>query len=192
MTPALARAAIRSAQQKQAIDKYNREVRLHSGAVNKAVNDFNREVRAYNAKARAHNSRVENQRQRLNQEIRRLQSRRTPTTFVTYRTSVTTLTQTYMAAETRLASGHLTNAGRELVNRGSEEAGNSVYLLNAMDGDGAAEDDPTEEELRGPSIQSELAAFGQDPVDRWTGALFSLSPRSPMPRGTSARALARF
>ena len=181
MTPAQARAAIRSAQQKQkqAIDKYNREVRQHNAAVKKAVNDFNREVRAYNAKARAHNAKVENQRQRLNQEIRRLQSRRAATTFVTYRTSVTTLTQSYAAAEARLASEYLTTAGRELVNRGSEEAANSVYLLNAMDGDGAAEDDPTEEELRGPSMQSELAAFGQDLVDRWTGALFSLSPRNP-------------
>lgn len=181
MTPAQARAATRSAQQKQkqAIDKHNREVRRHNAAVKKAVNDFNREVRAYNAKARAHNARVENQRQRLNQEIRRLQSRRTPTTFVTYRTSVTTLTRSYGAAETRLANGPLSAAARELVDRGSEEAANSVYLLNAMDGDGAAEDDPTEEELRGPSMQSELAVFGQDLVDRWTGALFSLSPRNP-------------
>ena len=86
--------------------------------------------------------------------------------MVTYRTSVTTLTQTYTAAESRLAGGSLSAAGRELVDRGSEEAANSVYLLNAMDGDGAAEDDPTEEELRGTSMQVELATFGQDLVDR--------------------------
>lgn len=128
---------------------------------------------------RANNAKVENQRRRLNQEIRRLQSRPAETTFVTYRTSVTTLTQTYTAAETRLAGGSLSAAGRELVDRGSEEAANSVYLLNAMDGDGAPEDDPTEEELRGPSMQAELAAYGRDLVDRWTGALFSLSPRNP-------------
>lgn len=181
MTPAQARAALRSAQQKQkqAIDKYNREVSRYNAAVKKAVNDYNREVRRYNAKARAHNTEVENQRRRLNQEIRRLQSRPTAPTFVTYRTSVATLTQTYTAAETRLAGGGLSVAGRELIDRGSEETANSVYLLNAMDGDGAPEDDPTEDELRSPSLQSELVAFGQDLVDRWAGALFSLSPRNP-------------
>lgn len=181
MTPAQARAALRSAQQKQkqAIDKYNREVNRHNAAVKKAVNDYNREVRAYNAKARAHNAKVENQRRRLDQEIRRLQSRPAATTFVSYRTSVTRLTQSYTAAETRLAGGTLSAASRELIDRGSEEAANSVYLLNAMDGDGAPEDDPTEDELRSPSMQAELALFGQDLVDRWTGALFALSPQNP-------------
>lgn len=181
MTPAQARAALRSAQQKQkqAISKYNREVNRYNAAAKKAVSDYNREVRVYNAKARAHNAKVENQRRRLNQEIRRLQSRPAATTFLTYRTSVTTLTQSYTAAETRLAGGTLNAEGRELIDRGSDEAANSVYVLNAMDGDGAPEDDPTEDELRSPSMQAELAAFGQDLVDRWTGALFSLSPQNP-------------
>lgn len=181
MTPAQARAALRSAQQKhkQAISKYNREVNRYNAGVKRAVSDYNREVRAYNAKARAHNAQVENQRRRLNQEIRRLQYRPAATTFVTYRTSMITLTQSYSAADARLAESNLSPAGRELINRGSDEAANSVYLLNAMDGDGAPEDDPTEDELRSPTMQAELAAFGQDVVDRWTGALFSLSPQNP-------------
>lgn len=180
MTPAQFKAAANKAQrqQKQAIDKYNREARRHNAAVKKAVNDYNREVRTYNTKARAHNAKVENQRRRLDQEIRRLKSRPAATTFVTYRTSVETLTRTYMATEESLAGRTITPAGREMIDRGSEEAANSAYLLNAMDGDGAAED-PTEDELRGPSMQAELAAFGQDLVDRWMGALFSLSPSNP-------------
>lgn len=143
------------------------------------MDDNNREVRAYNSKARAHNAKVDNQRRRLNQEIRRLNSRPATTTFVTYRSSVETLTRTYTATEEQLVGRSITPAGRELVDRGSEEAANSVYLLNAMDGDGTPEDDPTEDELRSPSMQTELVAFGQDLVDRWTGALFSLSPRNP-------------
>jgi hypothetical protein len=172
---------MRTAQQKQkqAIDKYDREARRHNSSVKKAVTDYNREVRAYNAKARAHNAKVENQRRRLNQEIRRLNSRPTATTFVTYRSSVNTLTRTYSAAEERLTGRSLTPAGRELVDLGSEEAANSVYLLNAMDGDGSPEDDPSEDDLRSPSMEAELSVFGQDLVDRWTGALFSLSPRNP-------------
>lgn len=181
MTPAQFKAAVNKAQrqQKQSVDKYNREVTRHNTAVTKAVSGYNRDVRTYNSKARAHNARVENQRRRLNQEIRRLNARPAATTFGTYRSSVETLTRTYTATEDSLAGRTLTPVGRELVDRGSEEAANSAYLLNAMDGDGGDEIDPTEDELRSPSMQSELAIFGQDLVDRWTGALFSLSPRNP-------------
>lgn len=181
MTPAQYQAATRKAQreQKHAIDKYNREVSRRNAAVKKAVSDYNRDVRAYNSKARAHNAKVENQRRRLNQEIRRLNSRPATTTFVTYRTSVETLTRSYSVTEEGLAGRSLSVTERELVDRGSEEAANSVYLLNAMDGDGAQEDDPTEEELRRPSMEAELSTFAQDLVDRWKGALFSLSPSNP-------------
>lgn len=180
MTPAQFKAAVNKAQreQKQAIDKYNREARRNNAAVKRAFDDYNRDVRAYNAKARAHNARVENQRRRLEQEIRRLNSR-PATTFVTYRASVESLTRTYAETEDRLAGRPVAPAGRELIDLGSEEAANSAYFLNAMEGDGTPEDDPTEDELRSPSMQTELATFGQDLVDRWTGALFSLSPRNP-------------
>jgi hypothetical protein len=181
MTPAQFKAAVNKAQreQKRAIDNYNREARRHNAAVKKAVNDYERDVRAYNVRARAHNAKVENQRRRLDQETRRLKSRSATTTFVTYRASVETLARTYTATEESLTGRVITPAGRDLVDRGSEEAANSAYLLNAMDGDGDADQDPTEDELRGPSMQTELAAFGQDLVDRWTGAVFSLSPSNP-------------
>lgn len=181
MTPAQFKAAVNKAQrqQKQAIDNHNREARRHNAAVKKVVGDYNREVRAYKTKARAHNAKVENQRRRLNQEIRRLNSRPATATFVTYRASVEALARAYTETEQSLAGRTITPAGRDLVDRGSEEAANSAYLLNAMDGDGAAEEDPTEDELRGPSMQAELATFGADLVDRWTGALFSLSPSNP-------------
>lgn len=181
MTPAQFKAAANKAQrqQKQAINKYNREVRRYNSAVKKAVNDHNREVRAHNAKVRTHNNQVKNQRRRLEQEIRRMNSRPQTKTFISYRASVETLARTYTETESALTDGVLTPAGRELVDWGSQEAANSAYLLNAMDGDGEPEDDPTEEELRDPSMQEELEMFGQDLVDRWTGALFSLSPRNP-------------
>lgn len=181
ITPAQLRAAVNKAQrqQKQAIDKYNREARRYNAAAKKAVNDYNRDVRVYSAKARAHNAAVKNQRWRLDQEIRRLNSRPAARTFVTYRSSVETLARAYADTETNLARRTITPTGRDLLDRGSEEAANSAYLLNAMDGDGSTEDDPTEDELRGPSMEEELAAFGPDLLDRWTGALFSLSPSNP-------------
>lgn len=181
VTPAQFKAAVNKAQrqQKQAIDKYNREARRYNAAAKKAVNDYNREVRKYNAKARVHNAEVRNQRRRLDQEVRRLNSRPAASTFVIYRSSVETLASTYAETEESMVGRTVTRAGRDLLDRGSEEAANSAYLLNALDGDGATEEDPTEDELRGPSMQDELAAFGQDLVDRWTGALFSLSPSNP-------------
>jgi hypothetical protein len=81
--------------------------------------------------------------------------------------------------EAGLAGRSLSVTEREFVDRGSEEAANSVYLLNAMAGDGAQENDPTEDELRRPSMEAELSSFAQDLVDRWKGALFSLSPSNP-------------
>lgn len=181
VTPAQFKAAVNKAQrqQKQAIDNYNREARRHNAAVKKAVNNYNREARTYNAKARAHNAKVENQRRRLEQEIRRMNSRPAATAFVTYRSSVESLTRSYTATEEGLAGGSIAPAARDMVDRASVEAANSAYLLNALDGDGAPEDDPTEDELRRPSMQAELSTFGQDLLDRWTGALFSLSPRNP-------------
>jgi hypothetical protein len=76
VTPAQFKAAVNKMQrqQKQAVDKYNREARRHNAAVKKAVGDYNREVRAYNAKARAHNAHVRNQLTRLRPNTSRRRS----------------------------------------------------------------------------------------------------------------------
>lgn len=51
MKPAQLKAAVNKAQreQKQAVDKFNREARHHNAAVEKALGDYDRDVRAYNA-----------------------------------------------------------------------------------------------------------------------------------------------
>lgn len=181
MTPSQIRAAIQKAQrdQKRAIDNYNREVRRHNAVVKKAVDDFNREARNYNSRARAHNREVENQRRRVSQEIQRLNSRPTSTTFVAVRASTETFVRTYESVETALASRSLDPQDRRFLDLVSEEAANSAYLINALDGDGAPEDDLDENELRSPSLVDELTRFGPDLVSRWTGALFALSPANP-------------
>lgn len=174
MTPAQLRAALQKAQrdQKRAVDKYN-------AALKKAVDGYNREVRTYNSKARAHNRQVENQRRRINQEIARLNARPAGVTFTTYRASTATLVQTYNTVESDLASSRVSPAAQRFVDLASDETANSVYLVNALEGDGASEDDLSEEDLRAPSLAAELAAFGQDLVNRWTGALYALSPHNP-------------
>jgi hypothetical protein len=180
ITPAQYRSAVQKAQrdQKRAIDDYNRLARKHNAAVKKAVNDYDREVRNYNSKVRAHNRQVENQRQRIKQEVARFNSR-SATTFVTYHASTRALVHTYETAEARLAYRPASPVDQRLLDMASDEAANSVYLANALDGDGEPEDDPTQEELRAPSMASELAKFGEDLANRWTGALYALSPHNP-------------
>lgn len=181
MTPAQFRAAVQKAQrdQKRAVDAYNREVRKYNAGVKKAVNDYNREVRNYNTKARAHNREVENQRRRLRQEVKRLQSRTSSTSFVQYRQSTNTFVQTYERADASVSSAPGKTANHHFLDLVSDEAANSVYLANALDGDGDAAVAFTEEELREPSLADELRHFGEDLVSRWTGALYSLSPANP-------------
>lgn len=181
MTPAQFKAAVQKAQreQKRAIDNYNREARKYNAGVKKAVSEYNREVRSYNTRARAHNREVENQRRRLRQEVARLNARPVSSTFVTYRQSTNAFVQTYDRADIGLRSGQASPADHRFLDLVSDEAANSVYLANALDGDGDAEDAFTEDELRAPSMATELQYFGDDLVNRWTGALFALSPQNP-------------
>jgi len=180
MTPAQFRAAVQKAQrdQKRAIDKYNSEVRRYNAGVKKAVDDYNRTVRNYNSKARAHNREVENQRRRLRQEVARLNSRPS-TAFVQYRQSTTTFVETYERADVSLAASPGSAADRRFLDLVSDEAANSAYLANALDGDGDPASDFDVEDLRAPSLAVELGHFGDDLVRRWAGALFALSPDNP-------------
>jgi len=163
MTPSQFRAVVQKVQREQ----------------KRAIDNYNREVRNYNSKVRADSRQVENQRRRINLEIARLNARPASTTFTTYRASTATFVRTYSTVESSLASRPVSPIARRFVDLASDETANSVYLVNALDGDGAPEDDPTEDELRAPSMATELAAFGHDLVSRWTGALYALSPHNP-------------
>lgn len=181
MTPAQYKAAVQKAQrdQKRAIDNYNREARKYNASVTRAVDNYNRQVRNYNSKARAHNREVESQRRRVRQEIARLNSRPASTSFSAVRTSAQSFAGVYEAVETHFESAAMSPADRRFLDAASEDVANSAYLANALDGDGEPEDDPTEDDLRSPSMTSELGVFGDDVVSRWTGALFALSPLNP-------------
>lgn len=181
VTPAQFKAAVQKAQRdrKRAVDAYNQAARRHNAGVKKAVNDHNREVRNYNSRARAHNREVENQRRRIRQEVARLNSRPSSPTFATSRASTNAFIDVYDKADASLASGPASAADRRFLDLVSDEAANSVYLANALEGDGDAPDAFSEDDLRAPSMQSELRHFGDDLVNRWVGALYALSPQNP-------------
>ena len=135
-------------------------------------------MRQYNAKARSHNQKVETQRRRLIQELKRLQSR--PVTVrVTYRSSVQHLATAYETLEHRFQTRELSTFEQEFLDRASEEAANSAYLANALDGDVHDDEAESADDLSSPSVIAELGRFSQDLVSRWTGALFALNPANP-------------
>lgn len=122
---------------------------------------------------------MESQRRRLNQELGRLKARpsTTTTTFTTFRTSTTAFVTAYDRAEQRLFGD--TGLAKRYLDWTSDDAANSVYLINALDGDGDSTSDLSPEDLRAPSLNDELSAFGQDLIHRWNGALYALSPQNP-------------
>lgn len=180
MTPAQLKAAVQKAQrdQKRAVNKYNSEVRKHNAGVKKALADHNRAVRNYNTKARAHNREVENQRRRLRQEVARLNTRPT-TTFVEYRQATTKFVETYERADASLSESPGSAADQRFLDLVSDEAANSAYLANALDGDGDSANDFADDDLRASTLETELTHFGTDLVQRWSGALYALSPQNP-------------
>ena len=85
--------------QRQAIDKYNQEVRWYNENVRHAVDSYKRE-------ARAHNDRVRANRQRLQSALVSLTRQPIVTRYVAFRASVQTLNSVYLSLERR-AEAHL-------------------------------------------------------------------------------------
>jgi Predicted pPIWI-associating nuclease len=168
--------AVRKAQ--QAAKKQQEGLKRSVEQQNRSIREYNRGVRQYNAKARSHNQKVENQRRRLIQELKRLQSR--PVTVrVTYRSSVQHLATAYETLEHRFQTRELSTFEQEFLDRASEEAANSAYLANALDGDVHDDEAESADDLSIPSVIADLGRFSQDLVSRWTGALFALNPANP-------------
>lgn len=178
MTPAQARAALRRAQsqRKQAIDKYNREVRTYNQKVRahntrrkQAVDKLNREIRSYNSRVRQHQ-------QRRNAELNRL--RASTTSSSRYVLSVWTVQRSFDRLDV-LGAGDLLE--HDLLDLSEGEAANSAATLNRLITRPApSQTSETEiDVLKQTTITSELSDFSTDLDQRWRGAIFSLDPRNP-------------
>lgn len=179
MTPAQARAALRRAESKnkQALAKFNREVRSHNQKVRannarrkQALDKLNREIRTHNSKVR------QNQRRRQTELSRMKTASRTSSSR--YAISVQTVQHSFERLEVSGAADLLQG---DLFNLSEGEAANSAATLNAL----LAESEPSEvsdadiEALTLTTISDELSDFDPDLDQRWRGALFSLHPRNP-------------
>lgn len=164
---------IRQAQskQRQAIQKYNNEVNKHNRDVKRSVDNYNREVRV-------HNSRVRSDRQRFNAAVQKLErAARTPQR-VTYTVRSETLVRSYRSLEQRSANGTYSERFNEVLDLAEREAANSVELETALG------EEPTDLKSEpnftaDPQLIGQLEKIETDLADRWTGALYSLSPKNP-------------
>lgn len=172
MTPSQIRSAMRQAQnkQKQALDKYKREVRQHNQKVKQAVNNYNNEVRRYNARVRAN-------RQKIATELRRLQSS-TTVRYQVVQTSAITLNNYYERLDAGGSNLESANYGSEFLDLSERENANSLALSNALESDNDESNiDPSD--LLRTEIDGMLQQLSPDLSNRWKGALFSLNPQNP-------------
>lgn len=193
VTPSQYRNMVRQAQQKQkqAIDKYNREVNAYNRKVHQEIDKANREIRAhnrkveqdvnrYNREVRAHNARVRADRQRLKTELARLSRQGATTRHVTYRVSVDAVQTAYERLELSADTGLLDDRYNEVLDLSEREAANNAQLMNALAGDLRPDaESSTEADAQESPLTPVLLSISKDLTMRWQGALHALSPRNP-------------
>ena len=156
------------ARQRQAVNKYNVQVR-------RAVSDHNRKARAHNAQVRANRDRLRRELQRLSRT-----PARTTVRYAVYRRSVVTLQESFSRLEA-IAEADAWSDDDELFELSEGEAANSVAVLNALVAD-ISQETPSERqiaELQATTIGDELGRIDSDLDQRWRGALFALHPDNP-------------
>lgn len=128
MTPSQFRSRMQQIQnqQRQAVAKHNQAIRDYNRKVNQAVDHYNRVARSHSARVRA-------DRQRLSQALTRLQSRtQTVTRYVTFRASVETLHQSYVALDRSSEERETTELEDRLLDLSERENANSLEVMDAL------------------------------------------------------------
>ena len=157
---------------KAAVRKYNAEVRKHNSEVRKrrqahvnAVNQYNRAVNTYNAKVRSN-------RAKINQQIASLQSS-SSTRYPEVRVATVDLLQRFeRVADERYGS----EQHKALVRLAEVESSNSAEVAESLLAEAPAGDVETVEDT---GILEYLSDLSDDLLDRWRGAIYSLSPNNP-------------
>lgn len=167
------RSRVRQAQtkQRQAIQKWNSAVRNHNNKVRqynserrRAIDAYNREVRSYNARVRANQSRLHSALDSL---------------------SIRTITVRYSSAYTSVAALHsayerLDNSDADpfLSDLAERDTANSATVLNTLLGDDS-HIQVGDAELTSTKLSESLSRYSEEMHDRWSGAIYALSPRNP-------------
>ena len=173
VTPSQLNSIIRRAQsqQRQAVQKINREIDRVNRANKKVVDDYNREVRR-------HNSRVQANRQKLATAIQRIEQEARKPTRITYTVQSRTVYQSYQQLNERYEAGLYPEHFNETLDLAEREASNSAELESLLGEEPSGNQDEPQFEAD-PKLIDTLSRIQHDLPDRWRGALFSLSPRNP-------------
>ena len=173
------RNKLRQAQtkQKQAIDRYNREVRAHNQKVRSVVAQRKQAINRYNSQVRTYNSRVRANQNRLHHEIQKLARATSKPTYTTFRTSVETVQRTYTRLESAAESSRFGEEYNEILDLSEREAANNASVMNAILGNPERVDG--DETIHSTALDPILTLIGADLPERWRGALFSLNPNNP-------------
>ena len=110
-----------------------------------AINKYTQAVRTYNSKARAHNARVRANRERLKRELQKLARTASKPQYVTFRTSVETVQQSYTVLESRADADVYDDRYDRFLDLSEREAANSASVMNALEGEvpeNETDDDP--------------------------------------------------
>lgn len=159
--------------QKQAIDKYNRDVRKHNQNVVQQRRKLSSAINTYNSDVRKHNARVRANQSRLRSEVARLSSSSSGR-FRDVRASTTRLTTAYSVLDSNESNLLETRNGANFLDLSEKEAADSAEITNSLAENNFSNDDTIESK-----IDCELLNISADLDNRWKGALYSLSPKNP-------------
>lgn len=184
MTPSQLRTKLQQhgSQQRQAINRYNQQVRQHNQRVAQNVRDINSAISRYNREVQTHNNRVRSQQQRLRSETSRLNAHST-TRHVQFRQSVVRLSAAYDRLDQWSTGAAPTPQENFFADLSEREAANTVGVFNALDANdqdvAGSEEHESASDLQQTRIVDEIAVVSEELDSRWRGALFSLHPRNP-------------
>lgn len=179
ISPSQLRNKLRQAQskQRQAINDINRTINKYNQAARRYNQNLRQAVNNYNHAARSHNARLRSHQRRIKDELAKLSRKPTTSRYTIYRTSVSTLHESYVRLDQRSQIRSPDPAFDRLVDLSEQEVANSLSVANALFGDEAAEE--ATDNLGDAALTDELRKISPDLDKRWQGAVFSLNPRNP-------------
>ncbi len=159
--------------QKQAIGKFNRDVRQQNQQVKISIDKYNSEVRRYNARVRANS-------QKIASELRRIKLGSTEVRYQTIRTSAISLNSYYENLNSRESEFDNLSQGAAFLDLSERENANSLEVSNILASEvGESSDKIDPSLLHKTEINNMLASISPELNNRWKGALFSLNIENP-------------
>lgn len=175
-----------AAMQRQAINKYNQEVRRYNQGVERQVRAQQQAVNTYNQKVRQHNQRLAQSINRYNQMVRdhnsrvRLQQQAARQKSLSFDVRYTKLNISTQALYEQLQRVEQQKGDSEALDRlidlSEQESSNSLHVMEAL-AEAPVEDHASTEDDTG--IIECLEAFSEDLCNRWKGAIYALNPSNP-------------